>query len=77
MAFAESPCGGEEAAVLAVYLDSVLRDERREEERTELLRSCPDVFGGEGGSALLAWLHKCNGFAVEGGVSLVGVPSAD
>jgi hypothetical protein len=33
--FAESPCGAEETVVLAVWLDAVLNDEGREEERCQ------------------------------------------
>ena len=63
--------------MLAVWLDAVLNDAGAEADRTELLRSCPDFFGGDGGRALVAWLHRSGGFRVEGGAKAVPVPSAN
>src|SRR5205807_522523 len=75
--FAESPCGAEEVTVLAVWLDTVLNDDGAEAERAELLRGCPDFFAGDGGRALVEWLHQSGGFCVEGGARAVPVPSAN
>jgi len=41
-----------------------------------LLRGCPDFWAGDGGRALVAWLHQSGGLSVEGGAKLVPVPSA-
>ena len=75
VSFAVSPCGTEESTVLAVWLDAALNDDGAEADRTELLRGCPNFFAGDGGRALVAWLHECGGFSVEGGAKLVPVPS--
>ena len=77
VSFAVSPCGAEESTVLAVWLDAALNDDGTEADRTLLLRGCPDFFGGDGGRALVAWLHQSGGFQVEGGARLVPVPSAN
>jgi hypothetical protein len=75
--FPERPADAEEATVLGVFLDPVRSDPGREAERPELLRACPDVFGGQGAAALVAWLEECNGFAVEGGERMAVGPSAN
>jgi len=59
--FAVSPCGAEESTVLAVWLNAALNDAGAEADRTELLRGCPDFFAGDGGRALVAWLHQSAG----------------
>ena len=63
--FRRSPCGVEEAIAFATWLAAVLNDPNDEAECTELLRACPDFFAGDGGKALVAWRHRCNGFAAE------------
>jgi hypothetical protein len=60
-----------------VFLNSVLSDQGREAEWTDLLRACPGFFGGQGGAALVAWLEECDGFAVEGGKRMAPAPSAN
>ena len=40
-------------------------------------RGCPDFWAGDGGRALVAWLNRAGGFAVEGEVKLVPVPTAN
>jgi hypothetical protein len=75
--FRRSPCSAEEATVLATWLDALLNDPGDKAERTELFRACLDFFAGGGGKALVAWLHRCNGFAVAGGAPPVPEPSAN
>ena len=77
VSFAVSPCGAEESTVLAVCLDAALNDDGTEADRTVLVRGWPDFFAGNGGRALVAWLHQSGGFSVEGGAKLVPVPSAN
>ena len=77
VSFAVSPCGTEESTVLAVWLDAALNDDGTEADRTALLKGCPNFWAGDGGRALVAWLHQSGGFSVEGGAKLVPLPSAN
>jgi hypothetical protein len=54
-----------------------LHDPGAEADRAELLRGCPDFFGGDAGRELVGWLHQSGGFQVEGGWKLTPMRSAN